>query len=181
VLEYPVLIRLAILCRPGLEMPTDTRTRLLWLARSRPLPSWRFPGLTGALCDDEKAFNWTIGAMLVIAGQMVSREPLPFAAVNRGRIHHRTGCIAPKAKCARPMRSFSACHQRSRPLRRPVSACSLARDHDPRRPNGCGDDEGRGGHRQTREMITYYHVNSPMWGHRQGNAPSASAGRFVSR
>jgi hypothetical protein len=31
VVEYPALVVLAILCRPGLEMPTDTRTRLLWL------------------------------------------------------------------------------------------------------------------------------------------------------
>jgi hypothetical protein len=31
VLEYPALIALAILCRPGLEMPTTARTRLLWL------------------------------------------------------------------------------------------------------------------------------------------------------
>ena len=29
VLEFPALVVLAILCRPGLEMPTDTRTRLL--------------------------------------------------------------------------------------------------------------------------------------------------------
>ena len=79
-LEYPALVVLAILCRPGLEMPTDTRTRLLWLGAVAVVAVVAFPGLAERYVTDEKAFNWTIGAMLVVAG-LVSREPLPFAAV----------------------------------------------------------------------------------------------------
>jgi hypothetical protein len=77
VVEYPVLIVLAILCRPGLEMPTDTRTRLLWLGAAAVVAVVAFPGLTERYMTDEKTFNWTIGAMLIVAG-LVSREPLPF-------------------------------------------------------------------------------------------------------
>jgi hypothetical protein len=80
VLEYPALIALAILCRPGLEMPTTTRTRLLWLGAVAIVAIVAFPGLTERYVTDEKTFNWTIGAMLVVAG-LVSREALPFAAV----------------------------------------------------------------------------------------------------
>ena len=80
VLEYPALIALAILCRPGLEMPTTARTRLLWLGAAALVVIVAFPGLAERYVTDEKTFNWTIGAMLVVAG-LVSREALPFAAV----------------------------------------------------------------------------------------------------
>ena len=61
-------------------MPTDTRTRLLWLGAVAVVAIVAFPGLAERYVTDEKTFNWTIGALLVIAG-LVSREPLPFAAV----------------------------------------------------------------------------------------------------
>jgi len=80
VLEYPALIVLAILCRPGLEMPTDMRTRLLWLGAIAVVAIAAYPGIAERYVTDQTAFNWTIGAMLVVAG-LVSREPLPFAAV----------------------------------------------------------------------------------------------------
>ena len=80
VAEYPILIVLAILCRPGFALPTDTRTRLLWLAAAAVVAVAAYPGIAERYVTDEKVFNWTIGAMLVIAG-LVSREPLPFAAV----------------------------------------------------------------------------------------------------
>ena len=80
VLEYPALIALAILCRPGLELPTTARTRLLWLGAAAIVAIVAFPGLTERYVTDEKTFNWTIGAMLVVAG-LVSREALPFCAV----------------------------------------------------------------------------------------------------
>ena len=80
VIEYPALIVLAILCRPGLVMPTDTRTRLLWLGAAAVVAVVAFPGLTERYVTDEKTFYWTVGVMLVVAG-LVSREPLPFAAV----------------------------------------------------------------------------------------------------
>ena len=44
VLEYPLLVVAAILCRPGLEMPTNWRTQLLWAARDRGRGGCRVPG-----------------------------------------------------------------------------------------------------------------------------------------
>ncbi len=44
VLEYPVLIVLAILCRPGLEMPTNWRARLLWLGAIAIVAVAAYPG-----------------------------------------------------------------------------------------------------------------------------------------
>ena len=81
VLEYPALIVLAILCRPGLRN-ADRHAHAAALARRHRgrRRSWRFPASTERYVADEKTFNWTIGAMLVVAG-LVSREPLPFAAV----------------------------------------------------------------------------------------------------
>jgi hypothetical protein len=80
VVEFPALVVLAILCRPGLQMPTDTRTRLLWVGAVAIVAIAAFPGLADGYVTDETTFNWTIGAMLVVAG-LVSHEPLPFAAV----------------------------------------------------------------------------------------------------
>ena len=48
VIEFPALIVLAILCRPGLEMPTDARTRLLWIGAIAVVASWRFPASPSA-------------------------------------------------------------------------------------------------------------------------------------
>ena len=68
VLEYPLLIVLAILCRPGLEMPTR-HAHAAALARRRAVVAVvAFPGLTERYVTDEKTFNWTIGAMLVVRG-----------------------------------------------------------------------------------------------------------------
>src|SRR5262245_45023022 len=80
VAEYPILIALAVLCRPGLALPDDRRRRYLL-----------FGGLAAAVlvlivCAlypvvlGETAFNWTVGALLA-ASVLVWRAPLPFAAV----------------------------------------------------------------------------------------------------
>ena len=109
VLEYPALIVLAILCRPGLEMPVDTRTRLFWLGAIAVVAIASWPGIADRYVTDEKTFNWTIGAMLVIAG-LVSREPLPFAAVIAvvfiiGQIYR------PDSDTRETMRSFFGVHK----------------------------------------------------------------------
>ena len=80
VAEYPILIALAVLCRPGLALPDDRRRRYLL-----------FGGLAAAVlvlivCAlypivlGETAFNWTVGAFLA-ASVLFWRAPLPFAAV----------------------------------------------------------------------------------------------------
>src|SRR5262249_32906975 len=81
VAEYPILIALVVLCRPGLALPDDRRRRYLL-----------FGGLAAAVlvlivCAlypvvlGETAFNWTVGAVLA-ASVLVWRGPVPFGAVS---------------------------------------------------------------------------------------------------
>ena len=80
VAEYPILLALAVLCRPGLALPTDRRLRyaldgglaaaliLLFISNDRPVVL------------DTTTFNWTAAALLG-ACVLASRAPLPFAAI----------------------------------------------------------------------------------------------------
>jgi len=157
VIEYPVLIVLAILCRPGLVMPTDTRTRLLWLGAAAMVAVVAFPGLTERYVTDEKAFNWTIGAMLVVAG-LVSREALPFAAVIAVVFVIGTA-YKPDSELRETMRSFFGVHKitetadgQYRVFLHGTTIHGAERLRDDAGEPIAGPPP----------MITYYHVNSPM-------------------
>jgi hypothetical protein len=80
VVEYPLLLALAVLCRPGTILPQE--------------PFWRY-ALIGALLIaaglivfstfqpvtlDDNVFNWTVGALLA-ACVLASRTPLAFAGL----------------------------------------------------------------------------------------------------
>jgi hypothetical protein len=80
VAEYPILIALAVLCRPGLALPGDRLQRYLL-----------FGGLAAAVlvlivCAQypvalsQTAFTWTV-ATLLAASALFWRAPLPFAAM----------------------------------------------------------------------------------------------------
>ena len=157
VVEYPALVVLAILCRPGLEMPTDTRTRLLWLGAVAVVAVVAFPGLTERYVTDQTAFNWTIGAMLVVAG-LVSREPLPFAAVIAVVFIIGTA-YRPDSDVRETMRSFFGVHKitetsdgRFRVFLHgtTIHGAERLRDNE-------GDPIT-----DRPPQITYYHANSPM-------------------
>jgi hypothetical protein len=157
VVEYPALIVLAILCRPGLEMPTDTRTRLLWLAAAAVVAVVAFPGLTERYVTDEKTFNWTIGAMLIVAG-LVSREPLPFGAVIAVVFIIGTA-YRPDSEVRETMRSFFGVHKitetadgRYRVFLHGTTIHGAERLRDDAGEPIVGKPP----------MITYYHQNSPM-------------------
>jgi len=157
VIEYPALIVLAILCRPGLVMPTDTRTRLLWLGAAAVVAVVAFPGLTERYVTDEKAFNWTIGAMLVAAG-LVSREPLPFAAVTAVVFVIGTA-YKPDSEVRETMRSFFGVHKitetadgQYRVFLHGTTIHGAERLRDDAGEPITGPPP----------MISYYHVNSPM-------------------
>src|SRR5712692_4999208 len=79
VAEYPILIALAVLCRPGLALPGERLQRY-----------FLFGGLAAAvlvlivcalhpIALSETAFNWSV-AMLLAASALFWRAPLPFAA-----------------------------------------------------------------------------------------------------
>ncbi|MFL6796317.1 MAG: spermidine synthase [Xanthobacteraceae bacterium] len=79
VAEYPLLLALAVLCRPGPILPQQ--------------PLWRYGVIGGVVVAaallvvlslqpvtlEETAFNWTVGAVLAVC-VLVSRMPLAFAA-----------------------------------------------------------------------------------------------------
>ena len=135
VLEYPALIVLAILCRPGLEMPTDTAHAAALGRRrrgrrdrgvSRPRPS--------ATSPTRRRSTGPSARMLVVAGSRVARA----AAVrrrDRGRVHHRHRPTGPTAKCARRCAASSACTRSPRPPTA-TSACSCTAPRSTA-PNGC--------------------------------------------
>ena len=157
VLEYPVLIVLAILCRPGLEMPTDLRTRLLWAGAVAFVAILAFPGLAERYVTDEKTFNWVIGALLVIAG-FVSREPLPFAAVI-ATVFIIGQTYRPDNETRETMRSFFGVHKitetadgRFRVFLHGTTIHGAERLKD----NAGEPITGKP------PLITYYHDNSPM-------------------
>ena len=80
VAEYPILIALAALCRPGLALPRDrTRRYLLFggiAAAAVVLVVW----VIKPIVVDETAFAWTVAALLASA-TVLWRIPLAFAAV----------------------------------------------------------------------------------------------------
>jgi hypothetical protein len=157
VLEYPLLIVLAILCRPGLEMPSDTRTRLLWLGAAAVVAVVAFPGLTERYVTDEKTFNWTIGAMLVMAG-LVSREPLPFAAVI-AVVFVIGNAYRPDSEVRETMRSFFGVHKITETadgLFRVFLHGTTIHGAERLRDDAGEPITGRP------PLITYYHENSPM-------------------
>ncbi len=157
VIEYPALIVLAILCRPGLVMPTDTRTRLLWLGAAAVVAVVAFPGLTERYVTDEKTFNWTVGAMLVVAG-LVSREPLPFASVI-AVVFIIGQAYRPDSEVRETMRSFFGVHKitetadgRFRVFLHGTTIHGAERLRDDAGQPITGKPP----------MISYYHENSPM-------------------
>ena len=171
VAEYPMLIVLAILCRPGLMMPSDWKTRLMWLAAVAVVAIAAYPGLTERYVTDKELFHFTvwnssisvtvfnlaIGSMLVIAG-LVSREPLPFAAVVAvvfiiGHVYN------PDAEFRETMRSFFGVHKITESTdgqyRVFLHGTTIHGAERLRDENG-NPIEGKP------PMITYYHPNSPM-------------------
>jgi hypothetical protein len=79
VAEYPILIALAALCRPGLALPGDRQGRYLVLGALAVtvlvmIAFYRFhPDF------EETRFNWIVGSFLAVA-VLFWRAPLPFAA-----------------------------------------------------------------------------------------------------
>jgi spermidine synthase len=79
VAEYPILIALALLCRPGLALPRARGWRMLLLGG---LAAGTLVVIACALFPvtlAERTFDWTVGALLV-ASLLFWRAPLPLAA-----------------------------------------------------------------------------------------------------
>src|SRR5215813_309745 len=120
VAEYPILIALAVLCRPGLALPDDRRRRYLL-----------FGGLAAAVlvlivCAlypvvlGETAFNWTVGALLA-ASVLFWRASLP------------SSFWSTTASSSKPVRCPCAVSSASPRSRRPRTASSVSSSTGPRR------------------------------------------------
>jgi hypothetical protein len=79
VAEYPILLALTLLCRPGRLLPEDDRWRyLLLLGLAAAVLLLIFSTLVQVTLD-ESYFNWVFGA-LIAAAVLFWRAPLPLAA-----------------------------------------------------------------------------------------------------
>jgi hypothetical protein len=79
VAEYPILIVLAALCRPGLALPHDRRGRQLVLGALAVIVLAMFAFYQFHPEFEETRFNWVIGLFLAL-GVLFWRAPVPFAA-----------------------------------------------------------------------------------------------------
>jgi hypothetical protein len=78
--EYPILLALAVLCRPGLALPDDPRYRRVLVVGFAAAVAVLLACMSFQIILDEAAFNWIFGALLV-ASVLFWRTPLPFAAM----------------------------------------------------------------------------------------------------
>jgi hypothetical protein len=85
VAEYPILLALAVLCRPGLRLPSDPRRRYALLGALAAgivlaIVGAIFPSRLSPDLLDETTCNRILAALLV-ASVLVWRMPLPFGAI----------------------------------------------------------------------------------------------------
>jgi hypothetical protein len=80
VAEYPLLLALAVLCRPGPILPDDRRWRYALLGGLAAAAVLLVVCTLYPVTLDETPFNLTVGALLA-ACVLASRTPLPFAAI----------------------------------------------------------------------------------------------------
>jgi hypothetical protein len=78
--EYPILIALAVLCRPGLALPPRRIDQIvLFGAAAAAVAALVILRLRGIDVDTD-VFNWTVAALLVVS-VLFWRDPLPFAGI----------------------------------------------------------------------------------------------------
>jgi hypothetical protein len=80
VAEYPILIALAVLCRPGSALPDDRRWRYALFAALATAAVMLIGVQLHPVALSETMFRWTV-AVLLVASVLSWRAPLPFAAL----------------------------------------------------------------------------------------------------
>jgi len=80
VAEYPLLIVLAILCRPGLTLPADRWRRILWPLILVVAVAVMLTGLGYQYGPDDKPFKAAVVTLLLLSA-LFWRDPLKFAAL----------------------------------------------------------------------------------------------------
>jgi protein-L-isoaspartate O-methyltransferase len=78
--EYPILITLAVLCRPGLALPKQRFEQAIFFGAvviaTLAIMAFREYGIA----IDDHVFTWVVAALLVVT-VLFWRDPLPFAAI----------------------------------------------------------------------------------------------------
>ncbi|MEA2905105.1 MAG: hypothetical protein QOI12_2492 [Alphaproteobacteria bacterium] len=78
--EYPILIALAVLCRPGLALPARRSEQVIFFGAIVVAAAALLLFRAYALDIDENLYNWVVAALLVVT-VLFWRDPLPFAAI----------------------------------------------------------------------------------------------------
>jgi hypothetical protein len=79
VAEYPILIALTLLCRPGPLLPDDDRLRYLLLLGLAAAALLLIVSTVVSVTVDESYFNWIFGTLVAVS-VLFWRAPLPLAA-----------------------------------------------------------------------------------------------------
>ena len=157
VAEYPLLIVLAILCRPALAPVQRPAIRIAWSLALVAAVGAMVPGLLGLYVPDDNVFKGVVAALLA-AALLESRNPVRFAAIVAltfvvGRVYQ------PDGGQRDTVRSFFGVHKiidtsdgRFRVLQHGTTIHGAQKL---REPDGRAAD-GRP------EPLTYYHALSPM-------------------
>jgi hypothetical protein len=80
VAEYPILIALAILCRPGLALPKSQNERVILFGAIAVAVIALIASKTLELEINDDVYNWIVAALLVVT-VLFWADPLPFAAI----------------------------------------------------------------------------------------------------
>ncbi len=78
--EYPILIVLALLCRPGLKFATDPKSIVFWIVFAVAALGAIVPRLVFGWEPDVRYYTWFLCILLAL-GVLVWRDPLKFAAI----------------------------------------------------------------------------------------------------
>src|SRR4051812_2620056 len=80
VAEYPILIALAVLCRPGLALPKSPSERVILFGAIAVAVIALIASKTLELEINDTVYNWIVAALLVVT-VLFWADPLPFAAI----------------------------------------------------------------------------------------------------
>ncbi len=80
VAEYPLLIVLAVLCRPGLSLPTSRNRRIAWLVVLVVAVAVMLSGLGYQYGFEDKPFKAAIASLMLLS-VLFWRDPLKFATI----------------------------------------------------------------------------------------------------
>jgi hypothetical protein len=78
--EYPILIALAVLCRPGLSLPKSYAEQIIFFGALGVAVLALILFRAFEVDIDTNIFNWVVAALLIVT-VLFWRDPLPFAAI----------------------------------------------------------------------------------------------------